>query len=49
MWAVGNGRHVIVDTGRTLARLDLTQDVEVRALVERCEIGRVGDPGWGTG
>jgi hypothetical protein len=49
LWAVGNGRHVIFDNGATLARADLTQDVEVRALVERCVVGRVGDPGWRTG
>lgn len=45
-WAVGDGTHILADTGSSLVRLSLDPETEVRVLADRCVIGQLGEVGW---
>lgn len=48
LWPVGDGVHLLVDTGSQLLRIDTGDLAATRPLVSRCEIGAVGQPGSGS-
>jgi hypothetical protein len=45
-WAVGDGRHVLADTGSSLIRFEVGGTQEVRTLADRCQIDQLSDIGW---
>lgn len=47
LWPVGDGVHVLVDTGSQLLRIDAEDEASTRPIIARCQIGAVGQPGSG--
>lgn len=47
LWPVGDGRHLMIDSGAQLLRSTLDDPTDTRPLVARCSVGVIGQPGSG--
>ena len=46
VWPVGDGEHVLGESGNALVRFSTDPDAEVRTLLDNCVINQIGDLGW---
>lgn len=46
VWPVGDGEHVLGESGNALVRFTTDPAAEVRTLVDNCVVDLLGDPGW---
>ena len=46
VWPVGDGSHVLGETGNALVRFSTDLEAEVRTLADNCQVDQLGDPGW---
>lgn len=43
---VGDGAHLLAESGSSLIRLDLDGTSEIRTLADHCQVGVIGNLGW---
>jgi hypothetical protein len=43
---VGDGIHLLAESGSSLIKLDLGGTSEIRTLADHCQVGRIGSLGW---
>ena len=43
---VGDGVHLLAESGSSLIKLDLSGGSEIRTLADHCQVGMIGNPGW---
>jgi hypothetical protein len=48
VWPVGDGTHLLGETGNSLVRFALDPEAEVRTLASSCQVDLLGDPGWSS-
>ena len=46
---VGDGVHLLAESGTSLIKLDLSGTSEIRTLADHCQIGVIGSLGWASG
>ncbi|MDQ3501317.1 MAG: hypothetical protein M3488_10180, partial [Actinomycetota bacterium] len=46
VWPVGDGTHVLGESGNALVRFSTDPVAEVRTLADNCQIDSLGDLGW---
>jgi hypothetical protein len=47
-WPVGDGTHLLAESGSSLIRFDRDAVEEIRTLADNCQIELLGDPGFGS-
>jgi hypothetical protein len=45
---VGDGTHLLAESGSSLIRFDRDAVEEIRTLADNCQIELLGDPGFGS-
>jgi hypothetical protein len=48
IWPVGDGIHLLADTGSSLVRFNVEGSTEIRTMADHCQIELVGSAGWTT-
>jgi len=43
---VGDGEHLLAESGSSLIKLDLSGTSEIRTLADHCQVGLIGSLGW---
>ncbi|HUP15815.1 MAG TPA: PDZ domain-containing protein [Acidimicrobiia bacterium] len=43
---VGDGAHLLAESGSSLIKLDLSGTTEIRTLADHCQVGVIGSLGW---
>ena len=43
---VGDGEHLLAESGSSLIKLNLDGTTEIRTLADHCQVGMIGNPGW---
>ena len=46
-WPVGDGTHLLAETGASLVRFERDGGEEIRTLADNCQLELLGDPGFG--
>ncbi|MGH8927235.1 MAG: PDZ domain-containing protein [Acidimicrobiia bacterium] len=46
---VGDGNHLLAQSGNSLVKVRLDGTTEIRTLADHCQIGLIGNPGWALG
>lgn len=46
-WPVGDGVHLLAETGASLVRFERNGGEEIRTLADNCQLELLGDPGFG--
>ena len=47
-WPVGDGVHLLAETGASLVRFERNGGEEIRTLADNCQLELLGDPGFGN-